>query len=66
MAAVCLGILLMYCFPVSGGVTVDSFCTVYQRVVVAKGEGKIVASDAVKRRIIANELLYRQTCNGAK
>lgn len=41
---------------------VDSFCQVYNRVVVAKGEGSIVATSAVKKRILANELTYRSQC----
>lgn len=40
----------------------DSFCTVYNRVVVAKGDGSITAPLAVKKRILANELIYREQC----
>jgi hypothetical protein len=29
---------------------------------VQKGDGKIVASDGVKRRLLANELLYKEQC----
>lgn len=41
---------------------VDSFCQVYGKVVVAKGDGKIIATDGVKRRLLANELFYRENC----
>lgn len=41
---------------------VDSFCQIYNQVVIAKGEGAISASPAVKRRILANELTYRDQC----
>ncbi len=40
----------------------DSYCSVYQPIVVAKGDGKIVASEGVKRRLLANELTYRAQC----
>jgi hypothetical protein len=33
-------------------------------VVVTKGDGKIVASEGVKRRLLANELTYRSQCSG--
>lgn len=42
--------------------TVDSFCEVYNQVVVQKGDGTITASSGVKRRLLANELTYRQLC----
>lgn len=41
---------------------VDSFCQVYNKVVVEKGDGKIVASEGVKKRLLANELTYRSLC----
>jgi hypothetical protein len=41
---------------------IDSFCQVYNKVIVQKGDGKIVASDGVKRRLLANELFYREQC----
>ncbi len=44
---------------------VDSFCQIYNRVVIAQGDGTILASPGVKRRLLANELLYRQQCSGA-
>lgn len=41
---------------------IDSFCQVYNKVIVQKGDGKIAASDGVKRRLLANELTYRSQC----
>ena len=41
---------------------IDSFCHVYNKVIVQKGDGKIAASDGVKRRLLANELTYRNQC----
>lgn len=41
---------------------IDSFCQVYNQVVLQKGDGAIVASPGVKRRLLANELTYRKLC----
>ena len=41
---------------------IDSFCQVYNKVIVQKGDGTIVASPDVKRRLLANELTYRSQC----
>jgi len=41
---------------------IDSFCQVYNKVIVQKGDGTIVASPGVKRRLLANELTYRSQC----
>lgn len=41
---------------------IDSFCQVYNQVIVQKGDGKIVASEGVKKRLLANEWLYREQC----
>lgn len=41
---------------------VDSYCQVYRPVVVQKGDGAITAASGVKRRILANELTYREEC----
>lgn len=46
-------------------VVINSYCQVYNPVVIAKGDGAISAPLVVKRRILANELTYRQEC-GAK
>ena len=40
----------------------DSFCQVYNRVVLEKGDGSITASSGVKRRLLANERTYRELC----
>ena len=44
---------------------IDSFCQVYQQVVLEKGDGKIVASEGVKKRLLENELTYRSLCQKA-
>lgn len=44
----------------------DSFCQIYNRVVVAKGDGAITATMDVKKRILANELTYRDQCTPKK
>jgi NAD(P)H-hydrate repair Nnr-like enzyme with NAD(P)H-hydrate dehydratase domain len=41
---------------------IDSFCQLYNQVVLQKGDGTIVASPGVKRRLLANELTYKQLC----
>lgn len=41
---------------------VDSYCSVYQKVIRAKGEGSINALLPVKQRIAANEVTYRCLC----
>lgn len=56
-----LNLLLANC----GGhlpLSIDSYCQVYNQVVVSKGDGQISAPLAVKQRILANELTYRQEC----
>lgn len=40
----------------------DSYCQVYNPVVVSRGDGAISAPLPVKKRILANELTYRQEC----
>ena len=42
-------------------VPVDSYCELYTKVVVAKGDSNIQATSGVKRRLLLNEKLYR-TC----
>lgn len=41
---------------------VDSYCAIYRKVIQSKGEGAIQASLAVKKRIAANEVVYRCQC----
>lgn len=43
-------------------VPTDSFCQIYRPIVVQKGDGSIVAPIGVKKRILANELTYREQC----
>ena len=40
----------------------DSFCLVYNPVITQKGDGAITASTGVKRKLLANELTYKQLC----
>jgi hypothetical protein len=41
---------------------VDSFCQLYTKVIVNKGDGQIQAPASVKRRLLVNEKLYRSAC----
>lgn len=41
---------------------IDSFCQIYNKVIVQKGDGAITASPGVKKRLLANELTYRSQC----
>lgn len=58
---VCGTLSLVSCSPALRPVD-DSFCVLYLKVVVAKGDGSIVATSGVKKRILANETLYREQC----
>lgn len=61
LGCVGLSLLLTNC----GGhlpLAIDSYCQIYNPVVVARGDGQISAPLAVKKRILANELTYRQEC----
>ena len=40
----------------------DSFCLIYNKVVIAKGDGAITATSGVKKRLLANELTYQDQC----
>lgn len=44
----------------------DSFCELYTKVVVAKGDEQIKATLAVKKRLLINEQLYHATCPQVK
>lgn len=41
---------------------IDSFCVLYRKVIVEKGDGQIKASVGVKKRLLANEQLYIAEC----
>lgn len=45
---------------------IDSFCTLYTKVVVAQGDEQIKAPLAVKKRLLLNEQLYHSQCNASK
>ncbi len=55
---VCVGLSLSSCTPEQ----IDSFCILYNKVIVEKGDGRITAPPEVKKRLLANELLYREQC----
>lgn len=54
----CATLSLSNCTPEQ----LDSFCTLYRQVIVEKGDGKINAPLGVKKRLLANEQLYRAEC----
>lgn len=60
----CIGLIVMWCN--FGAPPSDSFCQTYQPVVLAKGDGSITATPAVKRRILVNELYFKQACKKGK
>lgn len=45
---------------------INSFCSTYQRVITAKGDGTITATRAVKQRLAANEVTFRRECEGVQ
>ena len=55
---VCAGLSLSSC--AKSLPPTDSYCLMYNPVVVEKGDGAITAKPAVKKRILANELNYRE------
>ena len=55
---VCGGLSLSSCAPKAA--PIDSYCLMYNPVVVEKGDGAITARPTVKKRILANELTYGQ------
>ncbi len=60
----CLTPLLMMSLASLGSCTpeqIDSFCQVYNKVIIQKGT-KITAPLDVKKRLLANELTYRSQC----
>lgn len=64
MKTICFGIIVTVCQPLGAQEAIDSFCQLYQRVIVDKGDGSIQATLGVKKRLLANEQLYRRVCNG--
>lgn len=45
---------------------IDSYCQLYTKVIVNKGDEKITAPLAVKKRLLVNEQLYYAVCPQAK
>lgn len=64
LTLVCAALSLSSC--ATKPVPVDSYCQVYNPVVVQKGDGSITATSGVKKRILANELTYRDQCKVKK
>lgn len=58
---ICVGLIVMKCFTQEPA-PVDSFCDLYTKVVVEKGDAAIQAPLSVKKRLLANEQLYRRIC----
>lgn len=58
----CVGLSLLLTNCGHAPLAIDSYCQVYNPVVVSRGDGQITAPLAVKKRILANELTYRQEC----
>ena len=54
------------CATLNQSPTSDSFCSTYQPLIRAVGEGVISAKRPVKERIYANEKTYRQFCGAPK
>lgn len=65
MKTICFGIFVMVCEPMGAAMPIDSFCSLYRPVIVAKGDGSLQATSGVKRRLLANEQLYRKVCNAS-
>lgn len=55
-------ILSLALLKTCGDDPVDSYCAVYNKVIVEKGDGAITAKPGVKKRLLANELTYRNQC----
>lgn len=64
LTLVCAALSLSSCVHTTP--TVDSFCQIYNPVVLQKGDGTITATSGVKKRLLANELTYRSQCQKAK
>ncbi len=45
---------------------IDSYCSIYSKVIRGKGEGSITAKSEVKKRILANEVTFRDLCEAKK
>jgi hypothetical protein len=58
---VCMGLSLSSCATAS--LPIDDFCQIYNPVIQQKGDGTISATSGVKKRILANELTYRDQCS---
>jgi hypothetical protein len=57
---VCMALSLSSC--AHAPLAIDDFCQIYNPVIQQKGDGTISATSGVKKRILANELTYRDQC----
>jgi hypothetical protein len=57
---VCAALSLSSC--ATAPLPIDDFCQIYNPVIQQKGDGTISATSGVKKRILANELTYRDQC----
>lgn len=64
---ICFGlVVVMWCEVQTPPSPVDSYCLVYQQIIQEKGDSLITGPPSVKKRILANELIYRKNCGGKK
>lgn len=61
---VCAALSLSSC--AHAPLAIDGYCERYNKVIVQKGDGAITATSGVKKRILANELTYRDQCQPKK
>lgn len=64
LTLLCAGLSLSSCtlFRPPPPPIIDGYCRRYNKVIVEKGDGDIKASLGVKRRLLANELTYKEQC----
>lgn len=59
---VCATLSLSNCTLFRTTPVIDGYCQRYNKVIQEKGDGNIVAKSGPKRRLLANELTYREQC----
>lgn len=60
---ICVGLVVVYCFVAKEG-PISDYCQLYDRIIVEQGDSKITAPLGVKKRLLANELKFKQLCGG--
>ena len=53
---------LTQCSEADRRLVADSYCSTYIKIIRDRGDGKIVATSEVKKRILANETTFRELC----